>query len=105
MTILKSILNWTVSVALWLLVKENRRMGLRYTKKALDIISYATLLTKSRKDDEIVNNIRKIILDIPEELSGKVIKKINSQNTGSLKTVKIGFDEKKGLSAGVSINF
>ena len=54
MGIIKFIYLWGKSIVLWLLVKRNREIGFRYTKKALDVFEFASKLTATKKDDKAV---------------------------------------------------
>ena len=51
--------NWLKALFLFLLVKENRTIGLRYTKSALDLFDVYASLTKSKRDDAIVEQLQK----------------------------------------------
>ena len=51
--------NWIKALFLFLLVKENRTIGLLYTKSALDLCDVFTKLTKSKRDDAIVDHLQK----------------------------------------------
>lgn len=102
-------IKWTHAIFLWLLVPANRRAGIMYTRKALDIIAIATKLTSNKKDDEVIKNIRKTMEDLlkalPFFLALRTIEDINITDSGPLKTVSIGYDEKSGLKAGIDIKF
>jgi len=42
---------WIKAIAFWLMIKENRRIGIMNTKKALDVFTFVSKLTKNKRDD------------------------------------------------------
>lgn len=98
----KNLLNWIKAIILWLLIKENREIGIKYTKKALDIAALVSKLTPTTKDDKAVAFLAKqfnkaaILNGITEQSEvEKVAKTITSISNGSLKDVNLGLKEGK----------
>lgn len=114
MGILGSLFNWAKAIVLWLLVKENREIGLRYTKKALDIVEVVAKITGTTKDDKAVAYIAKKF-DEAVKLNGatnqqdieKVASSVTSIAKGSLKDVAIGLDsgKVKATVGGVGVEY
>tara|TARA_R110002126_G_scaffold15506_5_gene63489 strand:- start:845 stop:1141 length:297 start_codon:yes stop_codon:yes gene_type:complete len=98
-------MKWIKTVLLWLMVKENRILGLRYTYTVLNTLDKVSKLTKSRRDDIAVkhlNNKLKPFLDLlPEKEIETLVKKINIDR----RSFDIKYDKKSGVNAGVSFNF
>jgi len=102
---IKSVYNWTKATVLWLLVKKNRQLGVKYTKIGLDVFSYVTKYTKSSKDDlmaiHIIDQFNKAIIKTAPNTGPaltEVSEKINKISEGNLSKVGLKFSE-KGLYA------
>jgi len=99
---MKTIFLWLKALILWLLVKENRNMGIAYTKKALVTLELFSKMTKTNKDDAIANYLAKKI-DQVAKINGqsdeKVIKQaaeaVTSISKGDLKDVVIKYEGSK----------
>jgi len=99
---MKTIFFWLKASILWLLVKENRNMGIAYTKKALVTLELFSKMTKTNKDDAIANYLAKKI-DQVAKINGqsdeKVIKQaaeaVTSISKGDLKDVVIKYEGSK----------
>jgi len=96
---MKTIFFWLKALILWLLVKENRNMGIAYTKKALVALELFSKMTKTNKDDAIANYLAKKI-DQVAKINGqsdeKVIQQaaeaVTSISKGDLKDVAIKYE-------------
>ena len=102
MNILVGMKNWIKAVFLWLLVKENRAVGLYWTKKSLDLFEVVTRLTKTKKDDKIVACLEKQV-DRAIKINGQkktaviasAAKFVTDIAVGSLKNVELGVRDGK----------
>ena len=103
------IISWIKVIVSWLLVKSNRAKSLRTLSMTLGVLENVAKLTKSKKDDFIIEatkrNITKLLIGLPEEEAINTINKINKASKGPLKEVNIGFDKDKGFNGGLSIKF
>lgn len=86
------------SVALFLLKKENRAIGLSYTRKALTVASTIAKLTKTTKDDkaaqymaEKIDQAIKINNQLDPSIISNAISVVNNTTEGDMKDVNIGF--------------
>jgi len=108
MNIIKSIFMWVKSIVLWLVISENRKVGIKYTKKALDIAEVVSKFTSSTKDDKAVaflakqfNKAAQLNNITEEESLKKVANEVSKISKGSLKDISVGIDNGKiGLSFG-----
>ncbi len=106
MGIIKFIYLWGKSIVLWLLVKRNREIGFRYTKKALDVFEFASKLTATKKDDKAVAYIAeqfdkavKLNKQTDETVIEKAAKSITKVSKGNMKDVSIGLAKGKVKAA------
>lgn len=90
---------WIKAMVLWLLKRENRAIGLRYTKMGLDVFEQVCKKTKSQKDDLAVAYIAKQFdkaINLNNQMSNPVIQSaaqhITKIQKGSLKDVALDFD-------------
>ena len=97
---LKSIYKWVRSIILWLLIKENREIGLKNTKMVLDALSVLSLSTKTDRDNkapamlsEKVSNALKNTSN--EGLVQDALYKISQEKFGALKDLNIGYVDNK----------
>jgi len=114
MGFLKSLFNWGKAIVFWLLVKENREIGLIYTKKALDVVEVVAKITGTTKYDKAVAYIAKKF-DEAVKLNGatdqkdieKVAKTVTDISKGSLKDVSVGFESGKVKAAvgGIGVEY
>ena len=96
---MKTIFLWLKALILWLVVKENRNMGIAYTKKALVALELFSKMTQTTKDDAIANYLAKKI-DKVAKINGqsdeKVIQQaaeaVTSISKGDLKDVSIKYE-------------
>lgn len=99
---MKTIFLWIKALILWLVVKENRNMGISYTKKALVALELFSKMTKTTKDDAIAVYLAKKV-DKVAKLNGQVDAKaieyaanaVTSISNGELKDVVIKYEENK----------
>tara|TARA_R100000406_G_scaffold78328_2_gene59154 strand:+ start:1192 stop:1569 length:378 start_codon:yes stop_codon:yes gene_type:complete len=94
--------NWIKSIYLWLIVPENREIGLQYTKTILDLADVVTKTTKNKKDDQAVKMLTKKfnqVLQYNDNLDSdgitKAAKTVNRIKNGSLKDVSFDFSNGK----------
>lgn len=105
--ILRNIFNWIKAVFIWLLLKENRNLGIRYTKKAIDLAVAVSAYTTTTRDDKAAAFLAKTF-DMAVKANGilddnaveRVAREIRNINTGSLQDVTISIDNGK-IQAGV----
>lgn len=102
MGFLRSLFRWGKAAVLWLMIKENREIGLKYTKKALDVVEEVAKITGTTKDDKAVAYIAKKFDEAvkangatDQEQVEKVAKTVSDISKGSLKDVTVGFKEGK----------
>ena len=86
------------AVGLFLLKKENRAIGLSYTRKALTVASTIAKLTKTTKDDkaaqymaEKIDQAIKINNQLDPSIISRAISVVNNTTEGDMKDVNIGF--------------
>lgn len=96
---MKIIFLWLKALIFWLLVKENRNMGIAYTKKALVAIDLFSKTTKTNKDDAIaaylakkIDQVAKINAQSDEKVIQSAADAITSISQGDLKDVAIKYD-------------
>ena len=94
--------NWIKSIYLWLIVPENREIGLQYTKTILDLADVVTRTTKNKKDDQAVKMLTKKfnqVLQYNDNLDSdgiaKAAKTVNRIKNGSLKDVSFDYNNGK----------
>jgi len=93
--------NFIKSVILWLFVKKNRDIGIRYTKMALDIATEISKITKTKKDDLAIAYLTEKFVSGASVLGINNLKEAAETITkaqGSIKGVEIGVDSKEGVS-------
>lgn len=103
---MKTIFLWLKALILWLVVKENRNMGIAYTKKALVALELFSKMTKTTKDDAIAAYLAKQV-DKIAKLNGQADAKaiegaadaVTSISNGDLKGVTIKY-EKNNVKVG-----
>lgn len=99
---MKTIFLWLKALILWLVVKENRNMGIVYTKKALTTLELFSKMTKTTKDDAIAVYLAKQV-DKVAKLNGQVDAKaiefasdaVTSIKEGDLKDVVVKYEGSK----------
>lgn len=98
-TILKNTGKMIKSLVLWAIVPENRKVGIKYTRKALEIAEIVSEQTKNKKDDKavafLVKSFQKALLVnnvVDNSELNAIENKINKISEGSLKDVKLGVD-------------
>lgn len=86
------------AVGLFLLKKENRAIGLSYTRKALTVANTIAKLTKTTKDDkaaqymaEKIDQAIKINNQLDPSIISSAISVVNNTTEGDMKDVNIGF--------------
>lgn len=108
---------WIKAIVFWLIIKENRRIGIMNTKKALDVFTFVSKLTKNKKDDLAAAYIAKqfsrafesevdvslgyketAIVD--EEAATNAANEVTKSQDGLLKDVSISLDKGK-VKAGI----
>lgn len=93
------------SIFLWVLIKENRNKGFRNVSKLIESLSYLAKLSKNQKDDKVIKQIEDYLKSVPSWLAQDVIKQVNETKKGPMKNLNIGYDQKKGINAGLTIKF
>ena len=90
------------SVFLWIMVKENRDIGIKYTRKAIEMATVMSKLTKTTKDDKAAAYLSRQFdkaVKINNINSKKDIKSvandINNISTGCLSDLNIGISNGK----------
>jgi len=100
---------WIRVGVMWFFKHDNRVKGVRNMRKMLAVMELASRLTTNKTDDLVIttlkNRIDSVIRELPEELRIEAIKNVNLKDKGPAKEVHIGYDEKKGLSGGLSFKF
>lgn len=99
---MKTIFLWLKALILWLVVKENRNMGIAYTKKALVALDLFSKMTKTTKDDAIAVYLAKQV-DKVAKLNGQADAKaiesaadaVTSISKGELKDVIVKYEGNK----------
>ena len=102
---------WIKAIAFWLLLKENRRIGIMNTKKALDVFTFVSKLTKNKRDDlaaaYIAKQFSKAFYDfsfnrgvVNQETAKIAANEITKSQDGLLKDVSIELDKGK-VKAGI----
>jgi hypothetical protein len=102
---------WIKAIAFWLLIKENRRIGIMNTKKALDVFIFVSKLTKNKRDDfaaaYIAKQFSRAFYDfsfnrgvVNKETAEIAANEITKSQDGLLKDVSIALDEGK-VKAGI----
>ncbi len=99
---MKTIFLWLKALVLWLVVKENRNMGIAYTKKALVALELFSKMTKTTKDDAIAVYLAKQV-DKVAKLNGQADAKaikyaadaVTSISKGELKDVVVKYEGNK----------
>lgn len=96
---MKTIFFWLKALILWLLVKENRNMGIAYTKKAIVAIDLFSKMTKTNKDDAIAAYLAKKIDEVAKingQSDDKAIQQaaeaVTSISKGDLKDVGVKYE-------------
>lgn len=105
--------NLIKAAVLWCFKKENRVVGLKFTKIALDVASAVSKKTKSKKDDIALNYVSKTFdmaaQFLTEAEKEAVAKEINKKRNGALKDVRMQYESKKGelttFYKGVSVKY
>jgi len=99
---MKTIFLWLKALGLWLLVKENRNMGIAYTKKALVAIDLFSKMTKTTKDDAIaaylvkkIDQVAKINGQSDEQVIQYAADAVTSISKGDLKDVVVKYEGSK----------
>jgi hypothetical protein len=99
---MKIIFLWLKALGLWLLVKENRNMGIAYTKKALVAMDLFSKMTKTNKDDAIaaylakkIDQIAKINGQSDEQVIQYAADAVTSISKGDLKDVVVKYEDSK----------
>ena len=95
---------WLVSLFLWVSVKQNRDIGLMWTKRSLDLFESMTKLTESKGDDKIVKALQEkvdLAIKINSQSDTKVIEKaaqvITNVAKGTLKNVSVSLHDGKPI--------
>lgn len=99
---MKTIFLWLKALILWFVVKENRNMGIAYTKKALVALELFSKMTKTTKDDAIAVYLAKQV-DKVAKLNGQADAKaieyaadaVTSISKGELKDVVVKYEGSK----------
>ena len=96
---------WIKAIAFWLLIKENRRIGIMNTKKALDVFIFVSKLTKNKRDDLAAAYIAKQFSrafesEVDEEAATNAANEVTKSQEGLLKDVSIALDKGK-VKAGI----
>lgn len=99
---MKTIFLWIKALILWLVVEENRNMGIAYTKKALAALEFFSKMTKTSKDDAMAAYLAKRI-DKVAKLNGQVDAKaiesaadaVTSISKGELKDIVVKYEGNK----------
>ena len=93
----------------WLVVKENRKSGIRNLIKVLKVLQALTKLTKNKKDDNFVSStkiiIENLLKEVPNHFREETILNINEEKKGTLKDITLEYNKKDGVTGGISINF
>ncbi len=102
---MRTIFCWIKSLFLWLLVSENRAMGLSKVQMLTVALSEISKVTKTNKDDIAIKRIQDFIApaldNLPDRTKKEAIKAVNEKKN----TFNIKYDEKSGVSAGIGISF
>ena len=95
---------WLVSLFLWFSVKQNRDIGLVWTKRSLDLFELMTKLTESKADDKIVKALQEkvdLAIKVNAQADTKVIEKaaqvVTNIAKGTLKNVSVRLHEGKPI--------
>ena len=95
---------WFVSIFLWVSVKNNRDVGLMWTKRSLDLLETMTKLTKNKGDDKIVKLLQdkidlaiKINCQSDKEVIKKASEVITNIAKGTLKNVSVSVKDGKPI--------
>ena len=99
---MKTIFLWLKALILWLVVEENRNMGIAYTKKALVALDLFSKMTKTTKDDAMAVYLAKQV-DKVAKLNGQTDAKaieyaadaVTSISKGDLKDVVLKYEGSK----------
>ena len=99
---MKTIFLWLKALILWLVVKENRNMGIAYTKKALVALELFSKTTQTTKDDAMAVYLAKQI-DKVAKLNGQTDAKVieyaadavTSISKGELKDIVVKYEGNK----------
>lgn len=98
MLIFKEAWLWIKSVFLFLAEKENREIGIVYTKKALTVLELVASFTKSKKDDLAVDYMRFLLertlylSAFPDDVLKDTSKKITEFKKRGISDVKMDYD-------------
>lgn len=99
---MKIIYLWLKALVLWLVVKENRNMGIAYTKKALVALELFAKMTKTNKDDALavylakqVDKVAKINGQADIKAIAYAAKAVTSISKGELKDITIKYEGNK----------
>ena len=99
-------LNIIKSILFWVLKKNNRGIGIKYTKMAINLASIISSETKSTKDDKAINEFKKVFDSLTGSLSKEkkldIVKKI-SEDKGPLAELSAVWDEKEGAKIGFKL--
>lgn len=95
---------WLVSLFLWVSVKQNRDIGLMWTKRSLDLFESMTKLTESKVDDKIVKALQEkvdLAMKVNAQADTKVIEKaaqvVTNVTKGTLKNVSVRLHDGKPI--------
>lgn len=96
---------WIKAIAFWFLLKENRRIGIINTKKALDVFIFVSKLTKNKRDDLAAAYIAKQFSrafesEVDEAAATNAANEVTKSQEGLLKDVSIALDKGK-VKAGI----
>ena len=99
---MKIIYLWLKALVLWLVVKENRNMGIAYTKKALVALELFAKMTKTSKDDALavylakqVDKVAKMNGQADSKAIAYAAKAVTSISQGELKDITISYEGRK----------
>lgn len=95
---------WVVSLFLWVSVKQNRDIGLVWTKRSLDLFESMTKLTESKVDDKIIKALQEkvdLAMKVNAQADTKVIEKaaqvVTNVAKGTLKNVSVRLHDGKPI--------
>jgi len=105
MNFLKNGLSWVKALLKFLTIKENRDIGIKYTKKALDLAAYVASKTKTKKDDKGLAFIAKTFDEattfLDDDEKEQVAYDITKEKKGSLKDIALNIAANEiGVSLG-----
>jgi N-acetylglucosamine kinase-like BadF-type ATPase len=99
---IKHLYNWMLSGFMWLLVKENRAIGLVWTKRSLDLFDTMSQLTKTTKDDKVVAYLERKVEEAillnnqsKQEILDSAAKKVTEVARGALSSISLSINNGK----------